>query len=59
MEANPGVTIEHQPTPWADYFTKIQTLMAAGTPADLYRYLQEIAPIVTVHEKKCMCSSMT
>ncbi len=52
MEANPGITIEHQPTPWADYFTKIQTLMAAGTPADLYRYLQEIAPIVTVHEKK-------
>ncbi len=51
MAANPGVTIEHQPIP-QDYNTKIQTLMAAGTPADIYRYLQEVTPIVTVHEKK-------
>ncbi|MEZ4870094.1 MAG: sugar ABC transporter substrate-binding protein [Caldilineaceae bacterium] len=51
MEANPGVTIDHQPIP-QEYTTKIQTLMAAGTPADIYRYLQEVTPIITVHEKK-------
>ena len=52
MDANPGVIVEHQPTPWADYFTKIQTLFAAGTPPDMYRYLQEIAPIITVDAKQ-------
>ena len=52
MELNPNVTIEHQPTPWADYHTKIQTMLAGGTPADIYRYVQEVTPIVTVHEKK-------
>lgn len=51
MEANPGVTIDHQPIP-QEYTTKIQTLMAAGTPADIYRYLQEVTPIIAVHEKK-------
>ena len=51
MEMNPNVTVEHQPTPWSDYHTKIQTLLAAGTPADIYRYVQEVTPIVTVHEK--------
>lgn len=51
MESNPGVTIEHQTIP-QDYGTKIQTLFAAGTPADIYRYLQEVTPIITVHEKK-------
>ncbi|MCB0080808.1 MAG: sugar ABC transporter substrate-binding protein [Caldilineaceae bacterium] len=52
MELHPNVTVEHQPTPSADYQTKIQTMLAAGTPADIYRYLQEVTPIVTVHEKK-------
>lgn len=49
--ANPGIQVEHQPIPGADYNTKIQTLQAAGTPADVYRYLQEITPIVTVAAK--------
>jgi ABC-type glycerol-3-phosphate transport system substrate-binding protein len=31
MEANPNVTIDHQPIP-QEYTTKIQTLYAAGTP---------------------------
>ncbi len=48
---NPGVTVQHQPTANADYNTKVQTLFAAGTPPDIYRYLQEITPIVTVSEK--------
>ncbi|HEU5089399.1 MAG TPA: sugar ABC transporter substrate-binding protein, partial [Roseiflexaceae bacterium] len=48
---NSGVTVEHQPVP-QEYATKIQTLFAAGTPPDVYRYLQEITPIVTVAEKK-------
>jgi len=30
----------------------LQTLMAAGTPADIYRYLQEVTPIIRVHESK-------
>lgn len=50
-EANSGVTVEHQPVP-QEYPTKIQTLYAAGTPPDIYRYLQEITPIVTVAQKK-------
>jgi multiple sugar transport system substrate-binding protein len=50
MAANPGVRIDHQPVP-QDYNVKIQTLMAAGTPADIYRYLQEVTPIITVAEK--------
>ena len=49
--ANPGITVQHQPTPNADYNTKIQTLFAAGTPPDIYRYLTEITPIVTVAQK--------
>jgi multiple sugar transport system substrate-binding protein len=49
-EKNPGVTVEHQPIP-QEYATKIQTLYAAGTPPDIYRYLQENTPIVTVVEK--------
>jgi len=28
-----------------------QTLFAAGTPPDIYRYLQEITPIITVSQK--------
>ncbi len=51
-EANPGVTVNHQPTPSQDYNTKIQTLFAAGTPPDAYRYLQEVVPIITVVAKK-------
>ena len=35
-----------------DYNTKIQTLFAAGTPPDTYRYLQEVVPIITVVAKK-------
>lgn len=50
-EAHSGVTVEHQPVP-QEYPTKIQTLYAAGTPPDIYRYLQEITPIVTVAQKK-------
>jgi multiple sugar transport system substrate-binding protein len=48
--ANPGVTIDHQPVP-QDYNVKIQTLFAAGTPPDVYRYLQEVTPIITVAQK--------
>ena len=33
MEANPDVTIELWAQPWGDYFTKLQTLWAAGDPA--------------------------
>ena len=50
MEANPNVTVDHQTVP-QEYTTKIQTLFAAGTPADIYRYLQEVTPIITVAEK--------
>ena len=49
--ANPGVTVNHQPTPGQDYGTKIQTMFAAGTPPDVYRYLQETTPIITAVEK--------
>lgn len=50
-EQHSGVTVEHQPIP-QEYATKIQTLYAAGTPPDIYRYLQEATPIVTVVEKQ-------
>jgi len=50
-EQNPGISVEHQPIP-QEYATKIQTLYAAGTPPDIYRYLQETTPIVTVVEKQ-------
>ena len=50
-EQNPGITVQHQPTANADYNTKVQTLFAAGTPPDIYRYLQEITPIITVAQK--------
>ncbi|RIK37107.1 MAG: hypothetical protein DCC55_25300 [Chloroflexi bacterium] len=50
MDANPEVRIDHQTVP-QEYVTKIQTLYAAGTPADIYRYLQEVTPIITVAEK--------
>jgi multiple sugar transport system substrate-binding protein len=46
-EANPNITVEHQVVP-QDYPIRIQTLYAAGTPPDIYRYLQENTPIVTV-----------
>ena len=36
----------------ADYNTKISTLFAAGTPPDIYRYLQEVTPIITAVTKK-------
>ena len=39
LAANPGITVQHQPTANADYNTKVQTLFAAGTPPDIYRYL--------------------
>jgi multiple sugar transport system substrate-binding protein len=45
------ITVDHQPVP-QDYSTKIQTLFAAGTPPDTYRYLQEVTPIITVVAKK-------
>jgi len=48
--ANPGLKIDYQPAS-QDYNTKIQTLFAAGTPPDVYRYLQEITPIITVAQK--------
>ena len=48
----PTVTVEHQPVPTADYNTKIQTLFAAGTPPDIYRYLQEVVPIISAVTKK-------
>mgnify|MGYP001026383135 CR=1 FL=1 len=52
-EANPGIVVEHQPVPAGpDYTTKIQTLFAAGTPPDMYRYLQENTPIITVDAKQ-------
>ncbi|HEY9076701.1 MAG TPA: extracellular solute-binding protein [Anaerolineaceae bacterium] len=50
-EKFPNITVEHQPVP-QDYNTKIQTLFAAGTPPDIYRYLQEVVPIITVVAKK-------
>jgi multiple sugar transport system substrate-binding protein len=50
MAANPDVRIDHQTVP-QEYVTKIQTLFAAGTPADIYRYLQEVTPIITVADK--------
>lgn len=49
-EKFPNVTVEHTTVP-QDYNTKIQTLFAAGTPPDAYRYLQEVVPIVTVVAK--------
>ena len=49
--ANTGVTVEHQPVPNTDYPTKLQTLFAAGTPPDVFRYLQENTPIVTAATK--------
>lgn len=50
-EKFPNVTVEHTTVP-QDYNTKIQTLFAAGTPPDTYRYLQEVVPIITVVAKK-------
>ncbi|HXF62375.1 MAG TPA: extracellular solute-binding protein, partial [Caldilineaceae bacterium] len=50
METHPNVRIDHQTVP-QEYTVKIQTLYAAGTPADIYRYLQEVTPIITVAEK--------
>ena len=47
-----NITVDHQPVPTQDYNTKIQTLYAAGTAPDIYRYLQEVAPIATVVAKK-------
>lgn len=50
-EKFPNITVDHQPVP-QDYNTKVQTLFAAGTPPDIYRYLQEVNPIITVVDKK-------
>lgn len=52
VEANPNVKVDHQTIPADQYVTKIQTLYAAGTPPDVYCYLQEATPIITVAEKK-------
>jgi multiple sugar transport system substrate-binding protein len=49
-EKFPNITVDHQTVP-QDYNTKIQTLFAAGTPPDTYRYLQETTPIITVVTK--------
>jgi len=35
MEANPDIAIEIWHEPWADYFTKIQTLWASGDSAEI------------------------
>jgi multiple sugar transport system substrate-binding protein len=51
MEANPNVKIDHQTIPTDQYATKVQTLYAAGTPPDVYCYLQEVTPIITVAQK--------
>ena len=59
MDANPGVTIEHQPTPWADYFTKIQTLFAAGTPPISIAICRRSRPSSPCTQKACMCSWTT
>jgi multiple sugar transport system substrate-binding protein len=52
QEKFPNVTVDHQTVPTADYNTKLQTLFAGGAPPDIYRYLQEVTPIVTVADKK-------
>jgi multiple sugar transport system substrate-binding protein len=52
MEANPNVKIDHQTIPADQYQVKIQTLYAAGTPPDVYCYLQEHTPIITVAQKQ-------
>lgn len=51
MEAHSNVKIDHQTVPGDQYAVKIQTLYAAGTPPDVYCYLQEVTPIITVAEK--------
>lgn len=33
---NPGITVEVEDVPYADYFTKLQTAVAGGTAADAY-----------------------
>lgn len=35
-EANPGVTVTLQSTPWGDYWTKLQTQMTSNSIADVY-----------------------
>jgi multiple sugar transport system substrate-binding protein len=52
MEANSNVKIDHQTVPGPDYPTKLQTLFAAGTPPDIFFYLQEVFPIITVAQKQ-------
>ena len=51
-EKNPNIVVKHQPVPTTEYNTKLQTLLAAGTPPDVYRYLQEVTPILAVVDKK-------
>ncbi len=34
-EANPNIKIKWENTPWGEYWTKLQTQMAAGTPPDV------------------------
>jgi multiple sugar transport system substrate-binding protein len=52
VAAHANVKIDHQTVPADQYPTKLQTLFAAGTPPDVYCYLQEVTPIITVAEKK-------
>ncbi len=52
MAANPNVKVDHQTVPAPDYPTKLQTLFAAGTPPDVFFYLQEVFPIITVAQKQ-------
>lgn len=33
---HPNITVEVEVLPWGEYWTKIQTLVAAGTPPDVY-----------------------
>ncbi|MEZ4583602.1 MAG: hypothetical protein R3A10_18530 [Caldilineaceae bacterium] len=50
-EANPGIVVDHQPIPYRTTTPRFRLCSAAGTPPDMYRYLQEITPIITVAEK--------
>ena len=36
MDANPNITVTYEPAPWAEYWTKVQTMAASGTVYDLY-----------------------
>lgn len=35
-EENPNIKVEYEVSPWGDYFTKLQTLIASGTAPDTF-----------------------